>query len=165
VTVRRQMIGDTVKGQRDGDTRKLCGPRLRIRLSGRSPEELELDVVRVSEDHHRVRRVVEILHARVRDAKVVQPLSPLVKVLSPGHQELQMVKTGSELAEDFARVGSVTDKTEHEPAARLGEADVAHTAVVGSEVVALFQPEHAGVPGGALNRISNRQVDFEATCE
>jgi hypothetical protein len=76
-----------------------------------------------------------------------------------------MVKSGPELAEDFARVGSVTDKTEHEPAARLGEADVAHAAVVGGEVVALFQPEHAGVPCGAPNRISNRQVDFEVTCE
>jgi len=95
----------------------------------RSPEELELDVVGVAEREHGIRRVVEVLDARVWDTELIESFGPLIEVYAGGDEELQVVETGPKLGERLAGVLCVADQAEHQRAARLDEADVAHLAI------------------------------------
>ena len=103
------------------------------------PEELELDVVGVTEGEHGVPGVVGFLDSGVRDFEPVQPLRPFVEVFSAIHQELQVIETRSEFAERFPRMLVVTDKAKNELTMRLKESDVVHAAVLSREVVQHFQ--------------------------
>jgi hypothetical protein len=56
-------------------------------------EELELDVVRVAEGEHRIRRVVELFHTGVLDSHLVEPCGPLVEILTLFDDELEMIES------------------------------------------------------------------------
>jgi hypothetical protein len=72
---------------------------IRVVLTRRSPEELELDVVRITERDHRVRGVIEPLDPGVSNAKLIESHRPFVEVLAALNQELDVVEPGVRLVE------------------------------------------------------------------
>ena len=128
-----------------------------------TPEELELDVVRIAEGEHRVGRVVELLDTRVHDAHIVEPSGPLEEIVALCYDEFEMVESRSMLIELVTGIPGVTHQAQHELADRLDEADVAHALVVRRVVVGLLHAQEFAVPRRASLRIADREGDLEAT--
>jgi hypothetical protein len=131
----------------------------------RPPEELELDVVWITESEHRVVRVGQPLYSGVRDAELVEPSRPLVQIVAAFDEELKVIQSGSKLAERLAGVVGVTDEAEHKSAAWITEADIGEAPVGRYRFVAHFEAEHLGVPSSTPGGIQNREVHFDATVE
>jgi hypothetical protein len=76
------------------------------RLSAGVAEDLQLDVVGIAEDDHRVgHRLVGVDDAGVLDAELVQPAGPRVQAGAVSDAERDVVKAGPALVEGLAGVG------------------------------------------------------------
>jgi hypothetical protein len=103
-----------------------------------SPEELELDVVGITKCEHGVTCVLGRLHPRMLDAQVIQLRCPLIEILSSVQQELQVIKTCTELVEGFPLIPCVPDEGKDKLTLWLTQSDIAHPAVGPRVVVQLL---------------------------
>lgn len=107
--------------------------------------------------------VSRILDVRVGDPELIEVARLPVEVVTSRNEKLQMVQPGMELGEKFAGVRRMAHQAEHQAALRPSEADVARASVCGVEVILRFHRQQCDVPSGALNGISDGEVDLHAT--
>jgi hypothetical protein len=87
--------------------------------SGRPPEELQLDIVGITEGENGVGGVGRLLDSGVAYPELVQPRGPGVKITAPGDEELQVIQPDPGLIET-ATAGAMRNQAQLHPAARLG---------------------------------------------
>src|SRR5437899_9423807 len=88
--------------------RQLARPRVPRGWTSSRPNELDLDVVRVTHDQRGVReRLRSVVYFAVVDAEPVEMLDPLVEVLASCHADGEVVETGPMLDEALAFIVGV----------------------------------------------------------
>src|SRR5262249_17916929 len=90
------------------------------RLSPGHIEELELDVIGIPEDDHRVRqRIAGVDHTGVLDTEAIQPSCPRIEISPASHQKCHMLRPRPPLTEGWARFSVVMMHPEHDARTRL----------------------------------------------
>ena len=138
-------------------------------LRRRRPDQLELDVVRVAEDHRGVGEGrLLIAHAGVLHAELVQPRRPRGQLLAAGDAEGHVVQAGAALVEALARVARVDVQPDDDARPRLDE----QHGVAGVLPLVVREgdrqpghPEHPLVPRHARLEVGDGRGEVIESCE
>ena len=126
-----------------------------VELLGSPPEELELDVVRVSECNHGILCVRRLFDARMDNPEGVEALGPIVQIRALSDQELKVVKARYELVEGALGTPGVFHQTDFEPRAWFCKTRVALTFVGRLVFAADRHVQNFPIPTDASSQVGN----------